>query len=135
MFKRMSITLVLVLLVSSLLAACGGGAPAPVTFSSLPMFTGASESTNELLVGILGPMVDAMKAESAIKTVEGKAYDVPEGTTWDAVSSFYKAALEKGGWTSLQTGADNAAFTRGTQTFVIKYSDGVGLIAVLAEAK
>ena len=135
MFKRMSITLVLALLIGSLLAACGGGAPAPVTFSSLPVFTDASESTNELLVGILGPMLDAMKAESSIKTVEGKAYDVPEGTTWDAVNAFYKPALEKGGWAAAEAGADNAAFTRGSQTFVIKYHDGAGLITVLAEAK
>jgi len=135
MLKRLSITLVFVMLIGSLLTACGGGAPAPITFSQVPVFTGASESTNELLVAVLGPMVDAMKAESSIKNVEGKAYDVPEGTTWDTVSSFYKTALEKNSWTSAQSGADNAAWTRGTQTVVIKYQDGVGLIVVLAEAK
>jgi len=79
MNKRMSIILVLVLLVSSVLTACGG--PAPVSFNSLPVFTGAVESTNELLTATLPTAVDAAKAVS--QSAEGKAYDAPEG--WNAL--------------------------------------------------
>ena len=43
MFKRMSLSLVLALLIVSVLTACGGGAPTPVTYSQLPLFTGATE--------------------------------------------------------------------------------------------
>jgi len=135
MFKRMSSMIVLALLVASMLAACGGGAPAPVAFSSLPVFSGATESTNELLTGLLQPMIEGSKAESTVKNVDGKAYDVPEGTTVDAVKSFYKSALEKGGWKEGQATEDGGVFVRGNQNLVIKYAEGVGLITVLIEAK
>jgi hypothetical protein len=94
MNKRISITLIALLLVSSVLIACGG--PAPVTFSSLPVFTGATETANPLMEPVLTAAVDALKAVS--QSAEGKAYDLPEGTTFDAIMAFYKPALEKGGW-------------------------------------
>ena len=54
MFKRMSMAMVLTLLIVSVLTACGGGAPAPVTYSQLPLFTGATETTNAALVSLTG---------------------------------------------------------------------------------
>lgn len=135
MFKRMSLTLVLVLLMGSVLTACGGGAPAPVTFSSLPVFTGATESTNEALNGVMATQLEKAKSDSTIKNVEGKVYDLPADTTWDAVSSFYKTALEKAGWTVAQSSDNVLAFARGTQAFVINYAAGPVLIVVLTEVK
>ena len=71
MNKRMSITLVLALLIGSVLTACGGGAPALVTYGQLPVFTGATESTNETLNTMLGGLLTQLKADSTIKTTEG----------------------------------------------------------------
>ena len=135
MFKRMSITLVLALLIVSVLAACGGGAPAPVTYSQLPLFTGATESTNAQLVGMVGSLLDQLKADSTIKSTEGKAYDVPAGTTWDAIKSFYSAALEKAGWTQVKATDANLGYARGNQAVNVMYVEGVGLVVVLTEAK
>lgn len=69
MNKRMSLTLVLVLLMGSVLTACGGGAAAPVTYSQLPLFTGATESTHETLNTMLGGLLTQLKADSTIKNV------------------------------------------------------------------
>ena len=135
MFKRMSLTLVLVLLTGSVLTACGG-APAPVTFGSLPVFTGATESTNEVLVAGLGTMNDAMKAEPTVQSVEGKAYDLPAGTTFDTLIAFYKPALEKAGWTVAVSSTPNLAFTRGKQGLNVGYIEAVGgLLVVLSNIK
>jgi hypothetical protein len=133
MNKRMSITLVLVLLIGSLLTACGG-APAPVTFDQLPVFTGATATTNATLNDAMTAQLEKTKAAGQVKAVEGKVYDVPADTTWDAVSSFYKTALEKAGWTVAQSGDNLLAFSRGKQAFVLNYTAGV-LIAVLTEEK
>ena len=135
MFKRMSITLVLALLIVSVLAACGGGAPAPVTYSQLPLFTGATESTNSALTTSLGGLLDQLKADSTVKSTEGKAYDVPAGTTWDAVKSFYSAALEKAGWTQVKATDANLGYARGNQAVNVMYVEGVDLVVVLTEAK
>jgi hypothetical protein len=102
MNKRVSLILVLALLVSGLLTACGGGAPAPVAFSSLPVFTGASESTNPTLTEILTTKIDQQKTTGQLQNIDGKMYEVPAGTTLDAVNSFYKDALGKAGWTVAQ---------------------------------
>jgi hypothetical protein len=59
-----------------------------VTYGQLPVFTGATESTNETLNTMLGGLLTQLKADSTIKNTEGKAYDVPAGTTWDAIKSF-----------------------------------------------
>jgi hypothetical protein len=134
MFKRMSLTLVFVLLMGSVLTACGG-APAPITYSQLPLFTGATESTNAQMVGMVGSLLDQLKADSTIKSTEGKAYDVPAGTTWDAIKSFYSTALEKAGWTLAKSTDANLGYARGNQAVNILYVDGVGLVVVLSEAK
>jgi hypothetical protein len=129
MFKRISLTLVFVLLMGSVLTACG---PAPVTFSSLPLFTGATESTNDLLAAALPMAVDAAKAIS--QSAEGKAYDVPASTTWDAISSFYKTALEKDGWTVKISGEPELALVRGSQGLNIIYAAATnGLLVVLSQ--
>ena len=129
MNKRMSIILVLVLLVSSVLTACGG--PAPVSFNSLPVFTGAVESTNELLTATLPTAVDAAKAVS--QSAEGKAYDAPEGTTWDAIVAFYKPELEKAGWT-VKSSSTELVLIRGSQGLNIAYiAELNGLFVVLSQ--
>ena len=135
MFKRISLAMVLALLMVSVLTACGGGAPAPVTYSQLPLFTGATETTNAALTTSLGGLLDQLKADSTIKSTEGKAYDVPAGTTWDAVKSFYSAALEKAGWTQVKATDSNLGYARGNQAVNVMYVEGVGLVVVLTEAK
>ena len=135
MIKRMSITLVVALLIVSVLAACGGGAPAPVTYSQLPLFTGATETTNAALTTSLGGLLDQLKADSTIKNTKGKAFDVPAGTTWDAVKSFYSGALEKAGWTQVKATDSNLGYARGNQAVNVMYVEGVGLVVVLTEAK
>jgi hypothetical protein len=132
MFKRMSITLMLALLIGSLLAACGAPAPAPVTLSSLPVFAGATESADENLAAFLGGAVDTMNASG--KNVAGKAYAAPEAT-WDAIKSFYTTELTKTGWKAGDGSADGQAFERGNQIFLVRFAEGAGYIVVLAEAK
>ena len=134
MFKRISITVVFVMLIASVLTACGG-APAPVTFSSLPVFTGATESTNEVATATLTTLTDAAKTDPNAKNVQAKAYDVPAGTTLDAVKAFYKAALEKDSWKEAQSSADGVAYVRGNQQMVFKYADGVGLFVMMVDTK
>jgi len=135
MIKRMSSTLVVALLIVSVLAACGGSAPAPVTYSQLPLFTGATETANAALTTSLGGLLDQLKADSTIKSTEGKAFDVPAGTSWDAVKSFYSAALEKAGWTRVKATDSNLGYARGNQAVNVMYVEGVGLVVVLTEAK
>lgn len=134
MNNRLSITLVLVLLIGSVLTACGGGAPAPVTFGQLPVFTGATESTNEVLTGALARGLEASKADSTIAKADGKAYDWPTGATGDAISSFYKTELEKAGWTVAQSG-NPQILSRGKQGLTIIQIDGIGIIVILYEMK
>ncbi len=136
MNKRMSIILVLAVLIGSILTACGGGgAPALVTYSQLPVFTGATESTNDTLNGMLDGLLTQLKADSTIKTTEGKAYDVPAGTTWEAIKGFYGPALEKAGWTLAKSTDANLGYARGNQAVNVMYVETVGLVVVLTEAK
>ena len=134
MLKRMSITIILALLIGSLLTACGG-APAPVTFSSLPVFTGATETTNQALSAAVSGALDEMKAQPTVGGVEGKAYDVPAGTTFDAVAAFYKGALEKDGWTTVTSAAPNLGYGRGKQALNVTYLEGVGILVMLSQVK
>ena len=68
-----------------------------------------------------------------IKSTEGKAYDVPDGTSWDAVKSFYSAALEKAGWVQAKVTDSNLGYARGNQAVNVMYVDGAGLVVVLSE--
>jgi hypothetical protein len=135
MFKRISLAMVLALLMISVLTACGGGAPAPVTVSQLPLFAGATESTNEALTGALAAMTEAVKGQNkvTVKSVEGKTYDLPAGTTFDALVAFYKPALEKAGWEVAEVSAPAFAFTRGKQALTLLHADGIGLVVLLSE--
>ena len=134
MFKRISLSLMVALLIVSILTACGG-APTPVTYSQLPLFTGATESTNEQMIGMVEALLLQVRAETTIKSTEGKAYDVPEGTSWDAVKSFYSAALEKAGWVQAKVTDSNLGYARGNQAVNVMYVEGAGLVVVLSEAK
>ncbi len=132
MNKRLILVLIVMSLLGSLLAACGG-APAPVAFSALPVFAGATVTTNATLLEAITTQVEKAKAGGQVKNVEGQVYDVPADTTWDAVSSFYKTELEKGGWKVAQTGENLLAFSRGKQAFVLNFAAGPVLITVLTE--
>lgn len=130
MSKRILLLMVVVLSVA--LTACGDSAPVPVTFSQLPVFSDAKVSTEPVVLAAAATINDAMKSE--VKSIETKAYDLPAGATWDAVKSFYSTALEKDGWTAGQGGADSASWTRGSQGIVLK-SGGTFIIVALFEAK
>ena len=140
MNKRIILTLMSVLLVGSLVAACGG-APAPVAFSSMPVFTDATESTNAALNDILTTQIEKGRASGQVKSIDGKMYDVPADTTWEAVTSFYKTELEKTGWTAgqpltPQLGQEVLPFSRGKQAFVVSYlTDFPALFVVMTEEK
>jgi hypothetical protein len=137
MFKRMSIILVLALLAASLLTACGAP-PAPVALSSLPVFTGAAESTNEQLLALSQQALDAGKAaDPNMKSLEIKVFDLPADTTFDALKAFYTPALEKAGWTTIASApAPTLAFNRGNQQVAITHIEALNAVMVmLAEKK
>jgi hypothetical protein len=133
MFKRMSVTVVFVMLIASVLTACGG--PAPVTLSSLPVFTGATATTNDVLSAALTAATDEMKKTPNVGNVEAKAYDLPADTTFDAVAAFYKGALEKGGWAVGIATSPSLGYTRGSQALNITYMEGVGMMVMLSTVK
>lgn len=133
MLKRSVLGMVVVMVLGIALTACGDSpAAAPITFSGLPVFTGAKVSTDPTMLAAAATINDAMKPQT--KSIETKAYDVPAGTTWDAVKSFYSAALQKDGWAAGDGGADAASWTRGTQGIVLK-SGGAYIIVALFEVK
>jgi hypothetical protein len=132
--KRISLTLAVALLVVSVLSACGG-APAPATLGQLPVFTGATETTNTTILDSLKTQLDSAKTNPQIANADGKVYDLPADATWDAVSSFYKGEMDKAGWKVAQSGDNLLAFSRGQQAFVINFAPGPVLIVVLTEAK
>ena len=134
MLKRILFVMLMVLVLSVALTACGdsGPAAAPMTLSSLPVFSGAKESTNPAMVAAAATISDAMKAD--VKSIEAKAFDLPADAKWDAIKSFYSTALEKDGWTAGQSGADVQAWQRGTQGIILK-SGGTYIIVALFEAK
>ena len=74
-------------------------------------------------------------ADSSIKNVEGKAYDVPAGTMFDAVAAFYKGALEKGGWTVGIATAPSLGYIRGSQALNVTCMEGVGMMVLLSTVK
>jgi len=148
----MSITLLLIVLVAGLLAACGGApaaapasapagsaaapAAAPIAVSALPVFSGATETPSDNLTAMLNSMVTGFKGESGVKNAEGKAYTVAEGTTWDAVKAFYADALGKAGWTAGESAENAAAYSQGNYALIIKFAPAdTGYIMVLSEAK
>jgi len=130
MSKRILFVMLMVLVLSVALTACGGdSAPAaPVTFSQLPVFSGANVSTDSAMLAVAATINDAMKPQ--VKSIETKAYGVPAGTTWDAVKSFYSAALQKDGWTAGEGGADSASWSRGTQGIVLKFGSDYIVVAL-----
>jgi hypothetical protein len=103
--------------------------------SQLPLFTGAAESSDEVLTSALTAMTEAVKGQTTvtIKSVEGKTYDLPAGTTFDALAAFYKPALEKAGWEMAEMSAPALAFTRGKQALTLLHADGIGLVVLLSE--
>lgn len=136
MKKSLSAVFVSILSLSLLLSACGGSAPTPVTIGQLPVFPGAKESTKPSAVAAVATFTSTLAGHNAIKDADGKAYDVPAGTKWDSVKSFYTAELGKGGWTKEPDGdANEQIYSRGTQVVVILFREGTGIMAILSNAK
>ena len=128
MFKRISVTLMLLLLVSSVLIGCSA-TPAPVTFSQLPVFTGANLVSDPAITDLGDKMTEAMKTAVAdkLKAIESKVYSLPADAKWDGVSSFFSTELAKDNWKSQSEYArttDTAnvlGWARGNQTVIIYY--------------
>lgn len=90
--------LLLALLISAL-AACGGGAPA--TMNDIPTLPGATA----LDPNITKTLAQNMQQDAAMRQavgaggkIEQKGYSVPKDTQWDAVKSFYAEKLKGAGW-------------------------------------
>ena len=127
MIKRILLALVFILSLS--LAAC---APTPVTISQLPIFTGATESTNADFQTAMGPAIDTLKTSG---TVDFKIYDLPAGTKFDAVKSFFTTSLKTDGWTDSKNDDKSLSLTRGSQGVVIFDLNGTGYSIALVTGK
>ena len=91
-----AVTVVALLSLASLLSACGG--PAPVSIAELPSYDGAKE-----LQPGNSPIATTLKnneaqAAATGQKIEQKAFDLPGGTSWDQVKSFYTEQLKAKGW-------------------------------------
>lgn len=87
---------VLALFALTALAACGGSPP--VTFSTIPTFDGATElqpGQNSLADTVAESMKGAVGDQL---TADFKLYELPPGTSWDAVQSFYTEQLGSTDW-------------------------------------
>jgi hypothetical protein len=132
------ILFVLVLVLSVALTACGDEpAKAPMTLSKLAVFSGAKESSNPALTAASAAVIDAMPKDT-VKGSESKAYDVPAGTKWDALKSFYGPAIEKEGFSSIDSGDNYGAWshTSPMQGFYLIYVPAAnGYVLVIANLK
>ena len=137
MKKNLSILLAAVMLLGAILA-CGGSADTgssdsgPVAIGDLPVPDGVTQSSDEALQLGMQTMVENIP----LKNTQGVTLDVPAGTTWDAVKSFYSTQLENNGWTAGE-GSDSdriQTWTRGNQTVVINLTD-YGLILLLGDTQ
>ena len=94
-------------LVLALALACGGGSP--VSMSDVPIYDGASLTTagdDPLVDMVVESMEEAVAGEEI--TMETKTYDLPEGTTWSDVKSFYNTNLEDSDWKSAEELSDES---------------------------
>jgi curli biogenesis system outer membrane secretion channel CsgG len=97
-------TAVLIVLALSMLAACGGTAPA--TLSDIPVYPDAVE----LKPGespIANTLAQNNQNDAALRAqlgtggkTEQKGFNLPKGATWDQVKSFYDDKLKAGGWST-----------------------------------
>ncbi len=133
MLKRISLSLMVVVLIGSVLTAwrrrTGAG-----NLSQLPLFTGATESTNALLIGMLEGLRLQVKTDTTIKSTEGKAYDVPEGTFGTRLNPSTAPRWRRPAGQAKVTDS-NLGYARGNQAVNVIYVEGVGLVVVLTEAK
>jgi hypothetical protein len=79
-----------------ILTACGG--PAPVTIADLPAYSGATplQAGNSPIATTL--QNNETQAAAMGQKIEQKAFNLPPGTTWDQVKSFYTEQLKEKGW-------------------------------------
>lgn len=93
----------MVLLLISSLSSCGGK---PAAMSDIPVFPGAVE-----LISGTNSIADTLsqneKADAAMRQalnargkVEQRAWQLPSGTAWPEVKSFYEEKLQAAGWQS-----------------------------------
>ena len=144
-----NLKLVAVALVSAVLLAACGSAPAPVTMADLPTYSGATE-----LQPGNSPIATTLKnneqqAAAMGQKIEQKAFTLPKDATWDKLIAFYGEQLKAKGWKEgvaaggvgsgmandimknalAQANAGNdmfktAIFTRGKQTLTVMRMSG-----------
>ncbi len=102
MLKRILFVLLMGIVLSVALTACGGDAPVPTAFSRIPVFSGSKEATNAEMIAMAARIYDVTKEDAKdAKNIEYKAYVPPANWEWNAFKSFYRTALEKDGWTAV----------------------------------
>ncbi|NJM06759.1 hypothetical protein HC891_12090 [Candidatus Gracilibacteria bacterium] len=96
-----------VLLVITLITACGGGPPA--TVATLPLYPGATElqageSTIADTLGQNNATDAAMREAMGVGgSTEQKGYRLPADATWDQVKAYYDEQLKGQGWQTNST--------------------------------
>jgi hypothetical protein len=144
-----NVRVVAVSIVSAILLAACGGAPAPVSIADLPAYAGAKELQpgNSPIATTL--QNNEQQAAASGQKIEQKAFSLPKDATWDKLIAFYSEQLKAGGWTEgaaagglgsgmandmvknalSQANAGNdlfktAMFTRGKQTLTVMRLSG-----------
>ncbi|MGB8643666.1 MAG: hypothetical protein WCF84_00380 [Anaerolineae bacterium] len=124
-FKVASL-LVLALVLMAALAACSSP-PAPVALSTLPVYAGATATTDANYLKMQDAVTAAFQAGASgqkFGNVETKVYTLPQATKWDDVKKFYDTELAKTGWagdpkmTFSQGSVQGVGYLRGQQLFL-----------------
>ena len=97
--KRFVAFALLLVALTALFAACGGGAPA--TMNDIP----APPNATALDSNIANTLANNMQQDAALRQAMGaggkteqKGYSVPKDTAWDSVKGFYADKLKAAGW-------------------------------------
>ena len=103
MNKRISMWVAVAVLVGVILAGCAS-APAPVTLSQLPTYSGATKSTNAAVADMGNQMADGVSKLTvsgySVKSVEHLEFSLPADATADQVTGFFNTELAKDQWAS-----------------------------------
>lgn len=135
--KTMLFVFALLALSAVALSACGGSAQ-PVTLNDVPVFAGAKEfkpgesAIGDTLAKNMQTNATLTKAMGTGGKLEQKGFNLPQGTTWDAVQKYYDDKLKAAGWNTDATTANimaavnqqndafqTATYLRGNQTLAI----------------
>ena len=103
MNKRIAMLVAIIVVVSVIVASCDT-APAPVTLSQLPTYSGAAKATNAAVTDMGNQMADGVSKLSisgaSVKSVEHQEFSLPSDATADLVTGFFNTELAKNQWTS-----------------------------------